>query len=164
MYQSSILSINYDKLKKLGIKCLLFDLDNTICINKNNDINMDVIKLIKKLKDDFNIIIVSNSSKIDRVRDIASIIDVSYYYFSMKPLSRTFKRIMKKYNYKRQDLAMIGDQLLTDIYGANRMGIYSILIDPLSKEDITVTKFNRKIENIIFKKYKDKIKKGEYYG
>ena len=62
-------------------------------------------------------------------------------------------------------MAAIGDQLLTDIFGANRMGITSILINPISKYDRTITKFNRHIEKKLFKKMekKDLFKKGNYY-
>ena len=61
MYQKDIFSINYDKLKKIGIKVLVYDLDNTIIEKKKNVIDDKVKKLFNKLKNDFKIIIISNT-------------------------------------------------------------------------------------------------------
>ena len=63
MYQKDIFSINYDKLKKIGIKVLVYDLDNTIIEKKKNVIDDKVKKLFNKLKNDFKIIIISNTIK-----------------------------------------------------------------------------------------------------
>ena len=60
---------------------------------------------------------------------------------------------------------MIGDQLFTDIYGGNRIGIHTILVDPLSKDDLIFTKILRGLEILLMNKYKKKgiFNKGEYY-
>ena len=56
---------------------------------------------------------------------------------------------------------MIGDQLITDIWGANRMDYFSILIDPISKKEWPLTKFNRVLEGLVFKRINKK--RGSYY-
>ena len=60
---------------------------------------------------------------------------------------------------------MIGDQLITDIWGAKRMGFFSILVDPINLNEWFGTRINRFLEKIIFKKLykKYKIEKGSYY-
>ena len=78
---------------------------------------------------------------------------------SMKPLKRKYKKILKIYKYKESEIAAIGDQILTDVFGANRVGITSIFVDKLSKEDKLFTKINRKIEKRILKRLN---KKGIY--
>lgn len=60
---------------------------------------------------------------------------------------------------KNENIAVIGDQLLTDVYGANRCNMYSILVEPMKAKDIFVTRFNRIIERKILKKYYDEIRK-----
>ena len=86
-------------------------------------------------------------------------------YFSFKPLKRKYNKILKSYNYKKEEIACIGDQLLTDIWGANRMDFLSILVNPIGKTDFTLTKLNRFIETSIYDKLKkqDLLKKGRYY-
>ena len=72
---------------------------------------------------------------------------------------------MHIYNFSDNEIACIGDQLLTDIYGANRMGFLSILVHPISNVDLIGTKINRIFERRIFKKLERQglFKVGEYY-
>ena len=63
VYAQSIYTINYKKLKKNGIKCLLFDLDNTIASYKTKEPDQKVKELIARLEEDFKVIIISNSNK-----------------------------------------------------------------------------------------------------
>ena len=67
MYQKSIFDISYDKLKEKGIKCLVFDLDNTLGLIDQELPNSDVVELFNKLKKDFDLYILSNNSKTERV-------------------------------------------------------------------------------------------------
>ena len=164
IYQESIFTINYDKLKKMGIKCLLFDVDNTISPAKETVLCNKTKKLFEKLKKDFKIILFSNNFP-KRVRGFSSFYDVEDAYLSLKPLSFKYKLILKKYGYKKNEVAAIGDQLLTDIKGGNKVGIVTILVNPLSEEDEKETWLNRKIEKFIFNKFynQDLLKKGRYY-
>ena len=72
---------------------------------------------------------------------------------------------MKIYNYKDTEIAAIGDQLVTDIFGANRNKITSILINPIGEAEPVTTKFNRMIERQIYKRLLKKglLEKGKYY-
>ena len=69
------------------------------------------------------------------------------------------------YNISYNNMCMIGDQILTDIYGANNLGINSCLIEKISNVEGRYTKFKRKIEKIIEKKLKKKynFERGKYY-
>ena len=72
---------------------------------------------------------------------------------------------MRKYKFTISEIAMIGDQLLTDIWGGNRIGITTILINPVSKKDMVFTKINRAIEDAIIRKLRSRelFTKGKYY-
>ena len=72
---------------------------------------------------------------------------------------------MNMYKLKPTEIACVGDQLLTDIFGANRLDLLSILVNPIGNTDFTITKFNRSIESFIYKKLEKKelLKKGKYY-
>lgn len=165
IYQKSIYDINYNKLKKNGIKCLVFDLDNTIApisVKSPKKKVKDLIEDLKAMK--FKIIIVSNSIK-TRVEPFKDILCVDSAYFSVKPFKRKYKKILKVYGFKEAEVACIGDQLLTDILGANRMEFTSILVNPIGTLDFVATKLNRLLENFIFNRLekKDLLKKGQYY-
>lgn len=165
MYRKNIYDIDYNKLKKLNIKLLIFDLDNTICLIDDLSLSKEIYDLFSKLHKSFEIVIISNNH-VPRVKNISDKLKCDYKANSMKPLLKSYKKILKKYNLKPNEVAMIGDQIVTDILGANRMKIYSILVDPMSYKDLKITKLNRFIERQIFKKYQKKhiMNRGEYYG
>ena len=165
IYAKNIYTIDYDKLKKSGIKCLLFDLDNTI-VPINKDLPDKKIKeLFSTLEDKgFKIIIFSNSTK-SRVQPFKEQLNVDASYLSLKPLKRKYQRILKLYPYKITQIAAIGDQLLADIWGANKMGITSILVNPLSTSDFFITRFNRSLERKIYEKMAKRgiLERNQYY-
>lgn len=165
IYQKSIFAIDYEKLKNKGIKCILFDLDNTIA-----PVNVEVPS--KELKDlvadiellGIKVIILSNSNK-NRVRPFKEQLNVDSSFNSRKPFKGKYKKVMNIYNFKDNEIACVGDQLLTDILGANRMGFVSILVNPISNVDLIGTKINRIFERRIFKKLERQglFTRGEFY-
>lgn len=162
IYTKDIFSINYDKLKSNNINTLLFDIDNTIAPTKEKEPNEKTIKLINKLKKQgFKIFIISNALKRRALR-FGNSLDLKTYYFSAKPLKRQYLRIIKENHLNKKNIAAIGDQIYTDIKGANNIDITSILVDPISKKESIITKINRIKENNLIKKTKI-IEKGTYY-
>lgn len=164
MYFKSIFEINYQKLKDMNIKCLIFDLDNTLVLIDQDKCKDSVRLLINDLKNDFDVYIVSNS-KSSRVNPFLEDLEIDGVSLSLKPSTKAYKKILKKYNYKKNEMVMIGDQLVTDIFSGNKFGIYTILVDSLGIKDLKITKFNRIIERIILKKYSRKgiFERGRYY-
>lgn len=150
-YYKNIYEIDYNNLKEKGIKNIFFDVDNTLIPYTEDVIRKDNVELINKLKKDFNIVIVSNSMS-NRVLKIVKDLDVKAYYSSMKPLKRTYKKILKEYN--KNESIFIGDQFMTDVLGAKRMGFKIIFVDRISNIEPISTKFWRIIEQQILKKYK----------
>lgn len=161
----SIYRIDYESLKKQGIELLIFDLDNCIAPVDVAIAPKEAVNLMFELKEmGFKCVLMTNSKK-DRVEAFRNNLEIDTCANAKKPFSKNYKKILKIYNKKPEAVAAIGDQLLTDILGANRMGITSILINPVSKHDLFITKINRKIEKILFKRMekKDLFKKGNYY-
>ncbi len=164
IYAQSIYTINYKKLKKNGIKCLIFDLDNTLVPYKINDVPVKVKELFALLSSNFKIIIMSNSTK-NRLRPFKEKLNVDTAYSSHKPFKKKYQKIINLYHFKINEVACIGDQILTDILGANRMGFTSILVNKLALYETIFTRFNRMIEKPILKKLKKQklLVTGEYY-
>ena len=165
VYQKSIYNINYEKLYLQGIKCLLFDLDNTLVPPSIKGPTKKVSELFVELKKmGFRIVIFSNSPK-KRVKPFKETLEVDCSASSRKPCKKKFLKVLSEYGYTINDVAIIGDQILTDILGGNKVGILTVLVNPVSKRDNIFTKFNRLIEKIIIKKLSSKglFIKGKYY-
>lgn len=162
MYKENIYKINYKYLKEYGIRCLFFDMDNTLIDNKTTTPSQEVIDLMKRLKKEhFKIIIISNALP-NRLKKVVKQIEIDdSISFACKPLKKNYLKLMKKYKLNNHEIACIGDQIFTDIKGANNLNIFSILVDPISKHEHIITKINRIKERKIFNKY---IRRGEYYG
>jgi len=164
MYQKSIYDIDYQRLKKEKIKCLLFDLDNTCVPYPQKTPTKELKELFKKLQEmDFNVIIFSNTTK-KRLEKFSEL-NVEISAMSKKPSTKNFYKILKKYFYQKKEVCIIGDQLFTDIYGGNKTGIKTLLVEPLGDKDFPITKISRQLERLVFHTFEKKaiLKKGEYY-
>ena len=121
IYQKSIYAIDYKSLKKSGIKCLLFDLNNTIApLNQpipSKELR-DLFAYLEGLK--FKLIILSNSSQY-RVAPFKERLNVDASFHSHKPSRKKYVKILNLYRLKVHEVASIGDQLITAMYGAHRM-------------------------------------------
>ena len=122
MYQKSIYHINYEKLKEDGIKCLLFELDNTCVPFKDIEPNKKLIDLFETLKDmDFKVILYSNATK-KRLIPFKNGLNVDCSASSKKPSTKKLLKVIKMFNYNLSDVVLIGDQLYTDMLCGNRAG------------------------------------------
>jgi len=165
IYQKSIYSINYDALYSRGIRCLLIDLDNTIAPITVKEPNKKTKELFDMLKmKGFKVIIFSNSPR-PRVKPFKDILDVDCCANAGKPFKKKYKKILEEYKLAVASVACIGDQLLTDIKGGNKMGLTTILVNPIGAKERFVTKLNRYFEKKIFHKLRanDLFTKGKYY-
>ncbi len=147
-YYQNIHTIPYDKLKSKGIRCLVFDLDNTLSIIEKSMCEEKTVRLIQALKKDFLIVIISNNTK-KRVQPYQEQLGVEVFSWAMKPSCRVLKKISKKYAFSSFEMVMIGDQIMTDVKAGNRFGAMTILVDPLGKKDLKVTSINRFFEKIL---------------
>lgn len=151
-YAINVYEIDYDKLKKEGYNNLIFDIDNTILPVNEIEVPDELIELFKKLSQKgFNILIVSNNIK-ERVIPVAYKLETGYLFKADKPKKEAFEKALITLNSEKENTAMIGDQMLTDIKGANEYGIYSILVDPVEDRYDIKTKTSRILQNIMIKK------------
>lgn len=165
IYQKSIYSINYQKLKKAGIKCLVFSLNNTIAPLNIKVPTKKIKNLFEDLKDlGFKIIILSNASK-KRVEPFKELLNVDSAFRSYKPFKKKYKKIKNIYGFNEDQIACIGDQLIFDVYTANSLNMTSILVNPVSTIDHFPGILISKIEKIIMNKLMkdERLKKGLYY-
>ena len=165
MYYKDIYNIDYDSLRKKDIKCIIFDLDNTLAPLSDKEPSNELKDLIKRVDYlGFKIVILSNATK-KRVQPFKEILNVDSAYMAHKPSKKKYKKVLEMYDLHPEQIACIGDQLFTDIKGANRMGMGSILTDKLAKKDHILSYYNRFKEIFVFRKFKKEkiLIKGEYY-
>ena len=158
-YLNSVKEINLEMLNKNNIQGLILDIDNTL-LDFDRKIPEGVEEWLKNLKNSgIKCCILSNSNKLDKIQYVAKKLDLPYIYFAKKPLKIGFKKAMKILNLKEENIAVVGDQILTDVIGANRMHMFSILVKPIKEKDYLLTRIKRPIEKKIINKFlKDKQK------
>lgn len=165
IYAQSIYRIDYEKLVSIGIKCIIFDLDNTIAPVDVTNPPKEAIDLMLKLKDlGIRPILMSNSNK-QRVEPFRNSLEIDSCASAKKPFKKNYLKILDIYKLKPEQVACVGDQLLTDVLGANKNSMTSILVNRISKKDRKITIINRILENIIFfiLDKRDLFEKGKYY-
>lgn len=165
-YSKSIYDIDLSKLKSLNIKYLLSDLDNTIVGYDIDEPTEKVHDFVKELKEnDIELIIISNNNN-RRLTKFCKPCTLKFLCSAGKPGSKKLTKFLKSNSFNIEECAFVGDQLLTDMWCANKTGCVSILVEPLQKKESVLTFFNRRIDKIIRKKYSKKgklisIMKGE---
>ena len=133
-YVQSIHEIDFDKLADNGIKGVITDLDNTL-------VGWDVADPTPAVIHWFNML----NEK-----------GINYIFEARKPMGKAFKHAADRMGLKPEETVVIGDQMLTDVFGGNRRGMYTVMVVPVKKTDGFVTKFNRIIERRLLNRYKRK--------
>ncbi|MCM3738668.1 YqeG family HAD IIIA-type phosphatase [Oceanobacillus luteolus] len=152
----SIFDIKAEELKERGIKGIITDLDNTLVAWDVKDATPEVIAWFEQMKkSDIKVTIISNNNQ-DRVKVFSDPLGTPYVYSARKPLRRAFNKAVKEMNLDKSEVVVIGDQLLTDVFGGNSAGFYTILVVPIVQSDAKITQFNRRIERIILNYFRSK--------
>lgn len=142
-----VFDINIEELKEKGIKGLIFDLDNTIMAPRTGSLTEDMEKWLLKIQQDFKIAVVSNNSKDNYIENAAKVIGCPVYGKAKKPNVKIINKTLKQMDLKPNQVAVVGDRPLTDIWVGKRLGSITILVDPLMKDkESDFVKFLRKIE------------------
>ncbi|MBC6974544.1 MULTISPECIES: YqeG family HAD IIIA-type phosphatase [unclassified Bacillus (in: firmicutes)] len=155
-YVKNVYHVQPEDLKKRGIKGIITDLDNTLIEWDRPNATPKLEQWFLKMKEQgIQVTVVSNNNE-QRVKDFADPLGIPFIHSARKPFVRAFKRAIRKMNLAADEVVVIGDQLLTDVLGGNRVGLYTILVVPVAQTDGLVTRFNRKIERRIMRNMKKK--------
>lgn len=152
-YLDSSYSIDYEQLYRSGIRGLIYDIDNTL-VEHGMPATERAIKLFEQLRNiGFDTCLISNNKE-PRVKPFADAVGSKYVYDAHKPSRKNYIRAMELMGTDTGNTYFIGDQIFTDVYGANRAGIPSILVKPIHpKEEIQIV-LKRKLEKIVLFCYK----------
>ncbi len=157
LYVSSILEINPCLLKGLGLKGVIFDLDNTIVRRDSLKTPPEVLEMVLEMRrQGFKLGIVSNNSR-HRVDTIATEMGIPAVHRAVKPLAGPFRRALKLLGTHPAETALVGDQIFTDILGGNLAGLYTILVVPMQGKDFWGTRLiSRHLEKMVLARLKKK--------
>jgi HAD superfamily phosphatase (TIGR01668 family) len=149
--EPSVSEIDCAHLVARGIQGVMLDLDNTLAPWRSPAIFPGVEAWMQCVKaHGVRACILTNASNAGRVRPIADALDIPWVIRALKPFAGGYRRGMAMLETLPHATAMVGDMLLTDILGANRLGIYTILVDPKSaREALPARLFQRPLEQLI---------------
>ncbi len=140
-------------LRANGIRGLILDVDNTLTLHDSQMLRGDVREWIESMRAaGVPMIIVSNNSY-DRVKPFADALSLDFVSMGMKPLTFGFTKAQKKMDLPVQDIAVVGDQIYTDIVGGNLKGMFTILVQPMLLENGWTFKVRRNLETIHIRTY-----------
>ncbi|NLB81509.1 MAG: YqeG family HAD IIIA-type phosphatase [Clostridiaceae bacterium] len=150
-YANSIYAIDMQLLKEKGIKLILLDIDNTLVSPRQTMPTDSVISWIKTVKSDgFIVVLFSNNSK-RRINLFNEKLNLHTVHRALKPLAYHFIKTARKFCVSCNEMCLIGDQVFTDIWGANNAGVMSVLVMPISPDEGASVKLKRLFEKRVIK-------------
>ena len=146
----TVKDVDYDSLINDGKKAVVFDLDNTIAKWGDDSLTDEIVELFDRLTSmGLKVGILSNSKR-KATEDFVAGLSFPHVFNANKPSVKGFRSILDKLDATPQEAVMIGDQIFTDVLGANRLGIYTVRVDPIDPDrEFRFTKLNRIGEKFI---------------
>lgn len=132
----SVLGITSEILQKYQIQGLVLDVDETLVPIHHSQTSPDIVVWVEKIKSVASLWLVSNNISQDRIGRIGDSLDIPYIAGAGKPSRRKLKKAVDEMNLPVEKVAMVGDRLFTDILAGNRLGMFTILVDPISNNGL----------------------------
>lgn len=147
----TIYDIDLERLKASGIRGIMTDLDNTLVGAKVPSATPELGHWLRTVRaHGFQVVVVSNNRE-SRVRAFADPLELPFVSRARKPLNAAFARALHILSLRPQEVAVVGDQMMTDVLGGNRIGLYTILVEPIAAADESwITRHvNRNLERAV---------------
>lgn len=149
-----VIELDPAELKLAGIEALILDVDNTLVTWHSTEIGPDVLQWVAEARAaGLRLCLLSNTRRAPRLRDLAALLEVDYVLPGGKPGRAGFLRAMERLGTHAANTAVVGDQLLTDVFGGNRCGLRTFLVQPLSPREFWGTRWiSRSIERLVLRR------------
>ncbi|HIX23541.1 MAG TPA: YqeG family HAD IIIA-type phosphatase [Candidatus Lachnoclostridium avicola] len=135
---ASAYDIPYERLREKGIRGVIFDIDNTL-VPHDAPAEKKTVELFERLHRLGCATCLLSNNKEKRVAEFAGQVDSPYIFKAGKPKMGGYEKAMKLMGTDRTSTLFVGDQLFTDVFGANRAGIASVLVNPINpREEIQI--------------------------
>ena len=154
---NSTYDIDFQRMYDLGYRGIIFDIDNTL-VPHGAPADEKAIALFEKLREiGFQTLLLSNNKK-PRVKSFCEQVGSDYIFKAGKPKKTGYEKAMERMGTTKETTFFVGDQLFTDVWGAKRTGLYSVLVKPIHpKEEIQIV-LKRYLERIVLFFYHRSIK------
>ncbi len=153
LYLDSIRRIDIEELKNRGIKGLILDIDNTLVPMHSKDANENAITWIRELQNNgFKVCILSNAAE-KRVVRFNKEIAVTALHRAYKPAGKAFLKAAKIMGLEPENIAVVGDQIFTDIFGGNKVNMLTVLVKPIDRKEIFFVRLKRIPEKLIINSF-----------
>lgn len=149
--------VDLEALASRGIEALLLDLDNTVCPWQEETIAESCEEWIRRAKERFKLCFLTNSirpHRLQRVADRLGIPAVRRWLRGRKPYREGFVAALREVGVEPAHAAMLGDQIMTDVLGGNRLGLYTVWVLPLQAREFIGTKPARCLEKLLVIKFR----------
>lgn len=157
-YLDSTYIIDFEKLYSEGVRGLIFDIDNTL-VEHGIAADDRAIKLFERLrKIGYQTCLISNNQE-PRVKPFANDVKAKFISNAHKPLTKNYINAMKIMKTNKSNTIFIGDQLFTDVWGANKAGIRTILVKPVGKKEEIQIVIKRYLEKVVLFFYKQSLRR-----
>ena len=147
----STYSIKGSDLLKHGYRAVIVDLDNTLIAWNQWEYTQEMAEWIVDLKAAGIKVHLLSNNNYNRVAKGADPLEVPFTAGALKPFKKNFKRAVDALETPHETILVIGDQVMTDVVGANRFGLDVVLVKPIAQNDNIYTWFNRNLEKIALK-------------
>ena len=124
-----------DLIAQNNLKGLILDVDETLVPWREKKLSTDLIDWAKKIHQQTDLWLVSNNISESRIANIASEINVPFIFGAAKPSRKKLKIAAQAMNHPFPQIAMVGDRLFTDVLAGNRLGLFTILVEPMVSPD-----------------------------
>ena len=152
LYVSSLAEIRPCHFIDQGIIGLILDLDNTIISWKSCEIDSGMVDLLQEyIEAGLRLCVVSNAFD-RRVTDVLGPLGIPSVSRAKKPRIKPFLKAMHILGTEKDETAVVGDQLFTDVLGGRRLGVYTVLVKPISKYEFVGTRVVRIAEKILIRR------------
>ncbi|HEY9086497.1 MAG TPA: YqeG family HAD IIIA-type phosphatase [Candidatus Tyrphobacter sp.] len=141
--------VSLEELEAVGIRGLILDLDNTVVSWGGSEIAEEHLAWVRRARDrGLRLVMLSNNFS-DRVTSIARQMDIPFVANALKPSPIGFVQALRALRLPRRQVAVVGDQLFTDVLGGKLCGLYTILTEPLEARDHPITNVFRFFERLM---------------
>ena len=151
LINGNVTQINIEQLKLDNIKAIIFDLDSTIMEPHSAQLNQSVAQFLDLLKPDFKLAVLTNNKNLNYLERVKEVLDLPIIPHARKPSQAGFLKIQSMFDLDPQNILVVGDRPITDIWGGYLVKMPTCLVNPLQIEPKWLTLL-RNLERALIKK------------
>ena len=153
LYLKSITGLTPGLLRQWGVRGLILDVDNTLTTHDSPTPCPEVLRWLEVMRAHHIEMIILSNNTARRIEPFAKALGMGFVAHAKKPLASGYRRAAAELELDKSELALVGDQIFTDILGGNLWGVRTILVRPMQPESTRLFMLKRRLERSILKAY-----------